>query len=270
MTRYAPLWQQAGSYPSQLDRYLLGALWPSGGLLGGALSAVANTMNVSIAPGSVGVPMQAGQGSSLCHWDAAELVTIDPAPPTGQTRLDVIVALVRDAAVDGGPNNDWLFTVIKGTPGASWTRPALPPNAFSMGELAVPGGAANLNGVAITQTRAGGLAVPAPAAYDLQAGGAWISTDAASAAFINFPRPFAGKPQYFSANAGQGTVNGVTFSANGNGDATRLQLTGWNAAGVPFQSGAVFFVQWLAIYIPGQPSGAMTREEFLEKERQEQ
>ncbi len=34
MTRYAPLWQQAGSYPAQLDRSLLGALWPAGGALG--------------------------------------------------------------------------------------------------------------------------------------------------------------------------------------------------------------------------------------------
>ena len=34
MTRYAPLWQQAGSYPASVDRGLLSTLWPAGTLPG--------------------------------------------------------------------------------------------------------------------------------------------------------------------------------------------------------------------------------------------
>jgi hypothetical protein len=83
---------------------------------------------------------------------------------------------------------------------------------------------------------------------DIQSGETYVSTDGASNAYITFPRPFGGKPQYFSANAGAGTGGGVTFQANGNGDATKLQLTAWNAAGGAYGAGAVFFLHWLAIY----------------------
>ena len=165
--RYAPLWQQANGYPAQLDRYLLGALWPGGGVQGGAATAVAGTMNVSIAAGSAAVPLAPGQGSALCHWDAAELVTIDPAPPSGQSRVDLIVAQVRDNQVDGGPSNDFVFAVVKGTAALSATArpgeagdgpeaeqqatpPAVPQNALAVALVTVPGGAANLNGAGIT------------------------------------------------------------------------------------------------------------------------
>ena len=62
MAKYPPLWNQAISYPAQLDRQLLATLWPAGGVLGGAATAVANTLQVSIPPGSVAVPLQAGPG----------------------------------------------------------------------------------------------------------------------------------------------------------------------------------------------------------------
>ena len=145
MTRYAPLWQQAGTYPSQLDRQLLGALWPGGGASGGAIAAVANTMNLSIAPGSAGVPLQTGQGTALCRWDAAEVLTLDAAPPSGQDRWDLVVCQVRDTDLDAGPNNDFILTVVKGTPAASNPAvPATPPNALALANVVVTGGAANL------------------------------------------------------------------------------------------------------------------------------
>jgi hypothetical protein len=208
--RYPPLWSQGLSYPAQLDRYLLGALWPGGGVLGGAVTAVANTMNMSIAPGSAGVPLQAGQGTALCHWDAAELVTLDAAPPTGQSRVDLIVAQVRDAAVDGGPNNDFVFVVIGGTPATlaetrpgdqddddatppatpeqqAATPPALPPNCYPLAQVTVPGGAANLNGVAIFDLRGplavGGLltqkVVTSASQVDVAVGGTYACWDSA-------------------------------------------------------------------------------------------
>src|SRR5215471_11711382 len=119
MTRYAPLWQQANSYPAGLDRNLLSTLWPAGGVKGGAVTAVNNTMNVSIAPGTIAVPLQGGQGDALCWWDQAEVLTLTAAPPSGQSRVDLIVCQVRDAALDAGTNNDFVFQAIAGTPAAS-------------------------------------------------------------------------------------------------------------------------------------------------------
>ena len=182
MTRYAPLYNQSLSYPAQLDRQLLGSLWPAGGADGGAVTAVADTMNVSIAPGSAGVPLQPGQGTALSHWDAAEVVTIPPAPPAGQTRQDLIVAQVRDTAIDGGPSNDFIFTVVAGTPAAlrAETReeegdeaeaeqqavaPAVPANALALATVTVPGAAANLNAATITDRRWSLIGGPYTAAY---------------------------------------------------------------------------------------------------------
>ena len=162
MTRYAPLWQQAGSYPAQLDRSLLAALWPAGGVLGGAASAVANTMTVSIAPGSAAVPLQPGQGTALCRWDAAEVVTLDAAPGTGQFRWDMVVAQVRDTAIDAGPNTDWLFTVVKGTVFTSGNDvyPTAPPNALGIALVGTGAAAANLNAATVRDLRGVPLATP--------------------------------------------------------------------------------------------------------------
>lgn len=119
------LWQQSSTYPAGADRQLLGALWPAGGALGAAVSAVANTMQVSIAPGSAAVALQSGQGSALCHWDTAEVLTLDASPPSGQSRVDLIVCQVRDPDLDGGLNSDFVLMAVKGTPAAftADTRP---------------------------------------------------------------------------------------------------------------------------------------------------
>jgi hypothetical protein len=160
MTRYAPLWQQGGSYAASTDRGLMSTLWPSGGVTGGAVSAVTNTMTVSVAPGVVAVPLQAGQGVALCRWDAAEVPpALAAAPPSGQSRIDVIVAQVRDNALDAGGNNDFVFAVVTGTPATTGSQvaPATPTNAYAMAQVLVGPGVANLNAATITDKR-GGLA----------------------------------------------------------------------------------------------------------------
>jgi hypothetical protein len=161
MTRYAPLWQQGGSYAASVDRGLFSTLWPSGGVSGGAVTAVANTMTVSVAPGTVAVVLQAGQGVALCRWDAAEVPpALAAAPPAGQSRIDVVVAQVRDNALDAGGNNDFVFNVVTGTPAAtgSQTVPATPTNAYAMANVLVGPSIANLNTATITDRR-GALAV---------------------------------------------------------------------------------------------------------------
>jgi hypothetical protein len=163
MARYAPLWQQAGSYPANIDRQLINALWPAGGCRGGVVTVVNNTMNLSIAPGKVAVPLQSGQGSALCVWDANEAVTLAAAPPSGQQRIDVLCVMVRDNQIDGGANNDWVMAVVTGVPAASNpVTPATPANAMALYRIIVVGGAANLNGAGLIDVRPGRLAVTPP------------------------------------------------------------------------------------------------------------
>ena len=161
MTRFAPLWQQAGSFPAGLDRQLLGALWPFGGQgTGVAVTTVLNTMNVSISPGAVAVPLQAGQGAALCRWDAAEVVTLAAAPASGNSRLDLIICQVRDNALDAGPNNDFIFSAVTGTPSTGFPSiPVTPANAYALAYVLVSGAVANLNTASIQ--RFGGNLAPA-------------------------------------------------------------------------------------------------------------
>jgi len=160
MTRYAPLWQQAGSYPASLDRQLLATIWPNGGATGGVVTAVANTMTLSVAPGTVAVPLQSGQGAALCRWDAAEIVTIAAAPPSGQSRIDLIVVQVRDNTLDSGGNNDFIVTAVTGTPATTGAQvaPAVPANAYALAQVLVGPSIANLNTATITDLRTGPLA----------------------------------------------------------------------------------------------------------------
>lgn len=153
MTRYTPLWQQAGTYPAAVDRGLLGTLWPSSGSTGGAPSLVANTMNVSIAAGTAAVAMTTGGAlTELCRWDAPEVVTLTAAP-TANSRIDLVVLQVRDNALDGGGNNDFLFQAITGTVAASPTVPAVPANAYPICQVPVAANIPNLNGVTLTDRR---------------------------------------------------------------------------------------------------------------------
>ncbi|HEV7534696.1 MAG TPA: hypothetical protein VGP90_03625 [Acidimicrobiia bacterium] len=154
MTRYTPLWQQAGAYPASVDRGLLSTLWPASASTGATATLVTNTMGVSVAPGSAAVALAAGGGTELCRWDAAEVVTLTAAPPGGQSRVDLVVLQIRDATLDAGANNDFVFAAVTGIPAASNpATPATPTNAYKICEVTVPGGAANLNSATLTDRR---------------------------------------------------------------------------------------------------------------------
>jgi hypothetical protein len=174
MTRYQPLWQQAGSYAASQDRSLMSAIWPQNGVVGGVVSAVANTLTVSVAPGTAAVALQAGQGSALCRWDAAEVPpALASGPATGNTRIDVIYLQVRDNAIDAGANNDFVFLVAQGVPATSNPAiPAIPANALALANVVVPALAANLNAATITDQRTL-LALGAGASTPLGAGAAF-------------------------------------------------------------------------------------------------
>ena len=105
------------------------------------------------------MPLQAGQGSALCHWDTPEVLTIPAAPPSGQSRVDLIVCQVRDPDLDGGQNADFILTVVAGAPSTTAaarpgdkeapdvgpeqqaTAPAVPVNALALALVSVPGAA---------------------------------------------------------------------------------------------------------------------------------
>jgi hypothetical protein len=122
-------------------------------------------MTVSVAPGQAAVPMQAGQGSALCWWDAAEVVTLAAAPASGQSRIDRIVAQVRDNALDSGGNNDFLITNVTGTAATTGSQvaPAVPTNAYALANVLVPGNVTNLNTATVTMV--GTPLLPQAAAY---------------------------------------------------------------------------------------------------------
>jgi hypothetical protein len=187
MARHQPLWQTALSYPAQNDRFLMAALWPAGAALGGVVTAVAGTMNVSVAAGSAGVPLALGEGGALCHWDAAEVVTLPAAPPAGQARDDLVIVQVRDPDIDGGANNDFIVTALTGTPAAydevstqpaagdvsPLVAPPVPANALALAEVRVVGGQANLNTATISDRRLLGLAVTPSIHARYYRSGAW-------------------------------------------------------------------------------------------------
>lgn len=273
MARFAPLWQQANSYPASLDRSLLTAEWPFGGApLGGPPVVVSATMNVSIPAGTIIVPLQAGQGSALCRWDAAEIVTLDPAShPAGQSRIDRVVCQVRDNAIDSGGFNDFVFQKVTGVPAASNpVVPALPTNSFLVCEVTVPGAVANLNTATLNDRRLGAWITPtlaagwgtyagflAPAYMIDGRGRGWLRGTAqftgtyTSGSIFTMPVPMApslsqrfavmaqqttpvtGPPFITVNNGGQVNPNFASGAANNNPYICLDNVTGWTAQG-PF------------------------------------
>jgi hypothetical protein len=251
MTRYAPLWQQAGSYAATLDRSLIGALWPGGGASGGAVTASATTMQVTAAPGVVAVPLQSGQGSALCRWDANEVPTLPAAPPSGQSRIDLVIVQVRDNALDAGANNDFIVTTVTGTAAASNPAvPATPTNAAALASVLVPGAVANLSTATLTDLRRPVLSQPRPGeliAYRhipppstdwivYQSTFAWVNSNA----YVDFIVPATGSvlitldARFVPASAGGNAyLSWFTSGTNGVGAVGDTVLTG------PVESGAM-------------------------------
>jgi hypothetical protein len=234
MTRYAPLWQQANSYPASLDRQMLAALFATPGRTvwpGGAVSAVSGTMGVSISPGAASVQMQSGQGVEVCSWDAAETVTL-AAAPSSNSRIDLVVLQVQDNTLDASGQNAFVFTSVTGVAGASPVAPTVPVNALALAQVTVASGIANLNSAPITDLR-----VP-PNNQNLWAritqsvtpnpgAGTWTTmnlgnTDFASPGFLNvaghLQLPIAGR---YDLEGTLGTANGTS-----NGTLTGMFMVG--------------------------------------------
>jgi hypothetical protein len=152
MARYAPLWQQANTYPAALDRALLAAIWPNGGAMGNPPVTVLNTLNVSVPAGSAAVPLGQDGTVALCRWDAPEVVTLNAGPGAGTSRIDLICCTVRDSALSG-PDNDFVIQVLTGQAGASPQPPNVPINGLVLAQVLVPANVANLNTATLTDMR---------------------------------------------------------------------------------------------------------------------
>jgi hypothetical protein len=162
MTRYSPLWLQQQTYAASVDRRLPGALWPTAATTGCAVT-VSSGMTVNVAAGTVAVPTANNTGTVLCASDAVEPVTLAAAPAAGTNRYDLVICQARGNDLDGGANNDFLFTTVTGTAAASPTIPAVPNNAVALAQIYVPGGSASVTSGNITDIRPSMLAVASQA-----------------------------------------------------------------------------------------------------------
>jgi hypothetical protein len=159
MTRYAPQWLQASSYAAGVDRRLLGALWPLPACAGCAVTPGAG-MQVSVAAGQVAAPTPNNTGSTLCTSDAPEPVTLIAAPAAGNNRIDLVICQPRGNDLDGGVNNDFVFSAIAGAVAASPTVPAIPAGAVALAQVYVAGGSSAIVAGNITDLRPGRLRIP--------------------------------------------------------------------------------------------------------------
>jgi hypothetical protein len=181
MTRYTPLWEQAGSYAASVDRHLISSVWPNPAVTGCAVSAVAGQMLVNVAHGAVAVPSQNATGSTLCVSDAVEQVAI--AQASAQNRIDLVVCQPRATDLDGGVNNDFIFTTVQGLPAASPVPPATPAGAVLLAQVSVTTTTVAIAAGNITDARPAmlnGAAEPATTSASIVArtdtnGEAWIA-----------------------------------------------------------------------------------------------
>ena len=153
MTRYTPLWLQAGSYPAAGDRRLISAIWPAATVSGCAVTVQAN-MNLNVGVGWVVVPTANNTGSVLCASDSIEVVTLGTAPGAGTNRIDVVACTVTSTDIGTTAGDAFSFTAIAGTPAASPVAPTVPAGSVAIAQVLVIGGQATVQAGNITDRRA--------------------------------------------------------------------------------------------------------------------
>jgi len=117
-----------------------------------APSVVASSMTVQIGQGSCVVPDSSTppNGAWLCSCNAPENVAIATAPASGQSRVDLVVAQVNDAAAS------WQFVAVTGTPAASGAvAPPVPAASLVICQIVVTGGSATLSATNMADLRTG-------------------------------------------------------------------------------------------------------------------
>ena len=259
MTRYQPQWLQAGSYAASQDRRLIGALWPAPASSGCAVTAQPTGMGVYIAAGQVTAPTANNTGSVLCTCDAQEVLNLNPAPPAGTDRYDVIICRPRGQDLDGGTNDDFIFDFVSGTAAASPTVPAIPAGTVALANVRIVGGSATVAAGNITDRRPGSLAVPpaAPANHPgipLAAFRVTANGQKSIAAGVWTVLDNWGTPDH---NIGGGTWNGTGYTIPHRGLYLVIASLNWNFVTNTFSGANKDFLG--AVYIDGaNPYGGIT------------
>jgi hypothetical protein len=91
-------------------------------------------------------------GTYECHNDADYDVQTSASHAT-LNRKDLIIAQVRDAIDDTGVNNDFIITVVTGTPAGSPSLPATPTGAIALAQVAVNAATTTVTTANITDLR---------------------------------------------------------------------------------------------------------------------
>ena len=142
------------------DRWWLRAMSPNGGARGEP-RPIDDEHDASAVPGVTDLR----RGSASFRWCPKErrCVAGMPVKPSrsrrhrrsGQSRIDLVICLVRDAGLSGGADNDWIFQVVTGVrQPRTRSIPALPSSyCYVMCQLTVPGGVANLNTATLIDRR---------------------------------------------------------------------------------------------------------------------
>lgn len=153
-----PSYLQNGAHSALSDRLTVSGLLQPGGIgltsRGGVKASsdgngmavvAASTANntVIVRAGTAFIPESDGTGVYVAHNDADRVLTV-PSASTTQSRRDIVVAQVRDSTISG-VNDDWLLTIVQGTPSSGTpVAPAAPGNALTLGEYLVPAGTSTI------------------------------------------------------------------------------------------------------------------------------
>lgn len=161
MALEAPLFMQGNTYAARRLRELVGYIFdtegvvkPETGALRVSARAAGANMSVDVAAGTCAIlgDDQAGQGMYLCPSTAVENLPIGAAPGSN-SRIDLVTARLRDAAVTGGTASDWILEVIPGTVAASPVAPAVPASAIPLAQITVAAGTLSIDAAKITDRR---------------------------------------------------------------------------------------------------------------------
>jgi len=190
MTLHLPLWGQAGSYPANLDRQLISAMFGDARVVSGMAvtqRGLGANMSVDIAAGRVVMP--GPSGSYLGYSDATENRTIGAAPAAGTSRYDLITAKMTDpVAMGSGAALGWDIVVVPGAAAATPTEPAVPAWSTLLGRVLVASGTVTISSSLVVDMRNfGGLLAQVTRSADSSNDSATVAivpVDGASRAFF--------------------------------------------------------------------------------------
>lgn len=157
MTLHDPVFAQDLTYSAdEVRQALIGAIGDSGVIgipsLKVTQRAAGANMSVDIAAGRAIVP--GPSGGYICRSDAIESRVVTAAPSSGNGRIDLVVARIRDAQATGvGSEVDWVIEVIAGTPAANPDPPAVPSYAIELARITLTDATTSIVDGIITDTR---------------------------------------------------------------------------------------------------------------------